>query len=181
VAERRPVELVEYSPAWAHEARGAAEGIADALGSILIAVHHVGSTSVPGICAKPVIDLLPVVTDLPRLDGASPALRALGYQWRGEFGIPGRRYCTLDDVTSGKRRVQLHCFAAGHPESERMLLFRDYLRSHPDEALAYQAEKERCRAMYPDDTEAYAEAKTVWIRACESRARLVAAPQTLGS
>ena len=55
-------------------------------------------------------------------------LRAIGYEWRGEFGIAGRRYCTLDDAVTGQRLVQLHAFAAGHPEIDRMLLFRDYLR-----------------------------------------------------
>ena len=179
--ERRVVELVEHSPAWASEAQAATARIVDALGSTLVDVHHVGSTSIAGIRAKPIIDLLPVVRDLDALDADAPRLRALGYEWRGEFGIPGRRYCTLDDAVTRRRRVQVHSFAAGHPEIERMLLFRDYLRSHPGEARAYEAEKERCRLLHPDDTMAYAEAKTAWIRACEVRARRAAATGTRDS
>lgn len=167
----RPVELVEPSADWGPRARAEASRVREALGAAGVMVHHVGSTAIGGIRAKPILDMLPTVTSLAMLNAAAPRLAALGYRWRGEFGIPGRRYCTLDDPATGRREVQLHCFAIGHPEIERMLLFRDYLRSHPGEARAYEAEKERCRLLHPDDTNAYAEAKTAWIRACEARAR----------
>ncbi len=169
------MELVEHSPAWASEARIAAARLADVLGSTLVEVHHVGSTSIAGIRAKPIIDLLPVVTDLDSLDAEVARLGALGYQWRGEFGIAGRRYCTLDNAATGRRLMQLHAFAVGHPEIDRMLLFRDYLRSHPTEARAYEVEKERCRRLSPDNTMAYAAAKTAWINSCVTRARSAAA------
>ncbi len=169
--DRRSVELVEPSFAWGPRARAEASRVCEALGAAAVTVHHVGSTAIGGIRAKPILDLLPIVTSLAMLDAAAPRLAALGYRWRGEFGIPGRRYCTLDDPSTGKREVQLHCFAVAHPEIERMLLFRDYLRSHPGEARAYETEKERCRLLHPDDTIAYAEAKTAWIRACDARAR----------
>jgi GrpB-like predicted nucleotidyltransferase (UPF0157 family) len=179
--ERRHVELVEHSPAWASEARASATRIAAVLGTTLVEIHHVGSTSIAGIRAKPIIDLLPVVTDLGSLDAAADGLRALGYQWRGEFGIAGRRYCTLDDPATGRRLVQLHAFAVAHPEIDRMLMFRNYLRTHPGEARAYEAEKERCRVLHPDDTMAYAEEKTVWINSCVARARGAGATETRDS
>jgi GrpB-like predicted nucleotidyltransferase (UPF0157 family) len=179
--ERRRVEFVEHSPEWASDARITAARITDALGSALVEIHHVGSTSIAGIRAKPIIDLLPVVADLGSLDAEAPRLRAIGYEWRGEFGIAGRRYCTLDDAVTGQRLVQLHAFAAGHLEIDRMLLFRDYLRSHPHEARAYEAEKERCRLLHPDDTMAYAEAKTAWINSCVGRARKAGVMQTRDS
>ncbi len=144
------------------------------IGRTLVAVHHVGSTAIPNIRAKPIIDLLAEVVSLDALDADAPHLRALGYHWRGEFGIAGRRYCTLDDPTTGVRHAQLHAFATGHPEIARMLLFRDYLRAHPDDARAYEAEKERLRKLHPDDTIAYATAKGPWIRALELRAQLSA-------
>jgi GrpB-like predicted nucleotidyltransferase (UPF0157 family) len=165
------VELVDPSPDWALRARDVGVRVAEALGRSAVTVHHVGSTAIDGIRAKPILDLLPVARSLEMLDAAAPRLIALGYRWWGEFGIPGRRYCTLDAPASGQREVQLHCFAVGHPEIERMLLFRDYLRSHSSEARAYEAEKERCRLLHPDDTMLYAEAKTAWIRACDGRAR----------
>lgn len=176
-APPRRVELVAHSPQWALRAAAEAARIARAMGPCIVDIHHVGSTAIPGIRAKPVIDLLPVVTSLEALDDAAARLEALGYEWRGEYGIAGRRYCTLDDA-AGTRQVQLHCFAAGHAEVERMLLFRDYLRAHPHEARAYEAEKERCRQLHAPDVEAYAEAKTPWIRACERRARSAALRDT---
>ena len=90
-------------------------------------------------------------------------MRALGYQWRGELGIPGRRYCVLDDPSTGVRRVQLHCFATGDPEIERMIAFRDYLRAHPEVAREYESIKRAARARHPDDRERYTSAKAPWI------------------
>ncbi len=162
--EARRVELRPHSAEWGEQAAVEAARVAGVLGDGLIAIHHVGSTAVPGILAKPILDLLPEVRTLAVLDRAAPRLEALGYEWRGEFGIAGRRYCTWDDPATGARRVHLHGFAAGHPEAERMLAFRDYLRAHPEVARAYEAEKIRCRALHADDTTAYAEAKTEWIR-----------------
>jgi len=173
-AERRRVELVEHSADWGRRANLEASRIAGALGDAVLRVHHVGSTAIPGIRAKPILDLLPELPSLEALDEVATRVCSLGYQWRGEFGIAGRRYCTLDDAATGARQVQLHCFATGHPEIERMLMFRDYLRAHREEARAYEAEKERCRRLHPDDTLAYAAAKTAWIKDCETRARAAA-------
>ena len=160
------VELHPHSPAWAEFAKREAARIAAALGDNLIVVHHIGSTSIPGIHAKPIIDLLPEVRSLAELDAAAPRLTALGYRYCGEYGIPGRRYCALDDPLTGQRRYQLHCFAAGSPQIVRHLAFRDYLRAHPEVAREYDAEKHRCRLLHPDDSHAYSEAKSAWIQAC---------------
>jgi GrpB-like predicted nucleotidyltransferase (UPF0157 family) len=163
--ERRPVHLVPHDPTWAAAAQREAERLMQVIGEVIVAIHHIGSTAVPGIRAKPVLDLIPEVSALELLDAAAGRLEALGYIYRGEFGIPGRRYCTWDDPATGVRCVQLHCFASGHPELARMVTFRDHLRANPDRARAYEVEKERCRMLSPDDTMAYAEAKTAWIRA----------------
>jgi len=82
-------------------------------------------------------------------------LESLGYGWWGEYGLPGRRYCTLDDPQTGRRRVQLHGYLNGSAEITRHLAFRDYLRARPDVAQAYDAEKERCRKLHPFDSHAY--------------------------
>jgi GrpB-like predicted nucleotidyltransferase (UPF0157 family) len=141
--EAIPVILAAYNPDWPTMAASHTEGLR-VLGSVLVIVHHIGSTAVPGLAAKPIIDLMPLVTDLADLDRERCRVEALGYNWHGEFGISGRRYCTLCDQT-GIRIVQLHFFKAGSPYAERHIAFRDYLRAHPEAASAYENEKRRAR------------------------------------
>jgi GrpB-like predicted nucleotidyltransferase (UPF0157 family) len=169
MGEKRAVELVAHDQAWAARAASEAQRLSGAVGDALITVHHIGSTSIPNIKAKPVVDLLAVVSDLAALDAREAHVRALGYDWRGEFGIVGRRYCPLDDA-GGRRVVHAHFFAEGSEDIARHLAFCRYLQAHPDEAQAYEAEKLRAAALHPDDTGAYTEEKGAWIRACEARA-----------
>jgi len=169
MSDKRPVVLVAHDPAWTKRAAYERLRIVDALGDMIVAVHHIGSTSIPGIITKPIVDLMPVVRSIDLLDAQESAVLALEYEWRGEFGIVGRRFCTLNDA-AGKRIVHVHFFAPDSAEIEPNLAFRDYLRAHRDEALAYQAEKLRAAALHPDDSTAYTEEKGAWIRACKARA-----------
>ncbi len=132
-------------------------------------VHHIGSTAVPRLFAKPIIDLMPVVGDLNDLDSQRQHIEALGYTWHGELGIPGRRYCTLADE-AGVRTVQLHFFKVDSLHAERHLAFRDYLRAHPAVACAYAVEKHRAQALHPANSHAYADEKDMWIRDMETKA-----------
>ncbi|WP_338866308.1 GrpB family protein [Myxococcus stipitatus] len=165
------VELFPHDARWADEARTEALALAKALGpDLLRVVHHVGSTAIPGIHAKPILDLMPVVTDLAALDGRQERIEALGYEWWGELGLPGRRYCTKADAVTGRRVAQLHCYREGSPEVVRHLAFRDYLRQHPEVAAAYDEEKARCRNLHPDDSHAYSDSKNAWIQRAEAEA-----------
>jgi GrpB-like predicted nucleotidyltransferase (UPF0157 family) len=163
-----PVVLAAYDPEWPRMAAVQAERLR-VLGPVLLSVHHIGSTAVPGLAAKPIIDLMPLVTDLDELDRERGRVEALGYHWRGELGIAGRRYCALSDQ-NGKRIVQLHCFKADSPHARRHLAFRDYLRAHPDQASAYENEKRRARELHPNDSHAYTDEKAGWIRGAEAKA-----------
>lgn len=163
-----PVVLAAYNPDWPHMADRYAEQL-QVLGSTLVTVHHIGSTAVPGLIAKPIIDLIPLVTDLSELDSARGRVESLGYSWHGEYGIPERRYCTLSSET-GHRVVQLHFFMSGSPHATRHIAFRDYLRSHPDAAAAYADEKRRSRDLHPNDSHAYTDQKDGWIRRTEATA-----------
>jgi GrpB-like predicted nucleotidyltransferase (UPF0157 family) len=170
-----PVELNQYDPAWPERARQEAERLAAGIGEVISAVHHIGSTAIPGIHAKPILDLIPVVDSLERFDGFRSVVEGLGYAWWGEYGLPGRRYYSLDDPVTGRRKIQLHCNQKGSPEITRHLAFRDYLRTNPDLAREYDIEKRRCRDRYPLDSHAYTDCKAAWIRQIEARALSAAA------
>jgi GrpB-like predicted nucleotidyltransferase (UPF0157 family) len=161
------VELAPYSPDWPKSAAQEGARIREAVGGLVVVVHHIGSTSIPGIRAKPIVDLMPLVSSLAELDNARAKIEALGYEWFGEYGISGRRYCKRDDTKTGKRLVQLHFFEAKSPEVRRHLVFRDYLRLHPDVAKAYEAEKLRCQRLHPANSHAYSDAKSEWIRSIQ--------------
>lgn len=158
-----PVELRPHAPEWAQAAANEAVRLAPALGENLVTVHHVGSMSIPGICAKPILDLLPVVHDLIALDGSRHTLEEIGYRWFGELGIHGRCYCSLDDPATGRRKIHLHCFQERNVEIERHLAFRDYLRARGDLAREYEALKFHCRDLHPLDSHAYTDCKAEWI------------------
>jgi GrpB-like predicted nucleotidyltransferase (UPF0157 family) len=163
-----PVLLAPYDPEWPRLAPAHAQRLS-ALGPVLVAVHHIGSTSVPGLAAKPIIELMPLVTSLAGLDRERRRVEALGYGWHGELDIPGRRYCTLAN-DSGVRRVQLHFFQADSPHVARHVAFRDYLRSRPDVARTYEEEKRRAQGLHPLDSHAYADEKAAWVRTREAEA-----------
>jgi GrpB-like predicted nucleotidyltransferase (UPF0157 family) len=164
------VELVAHDLRWAEAAKTESDALAAALGSAILVVHHIGSTSVPNIRAKPILDLVPVVTSLERLDECRGLTEALGYEWWGEFGLPERRYCTKDDLNTRRRLVQLHCYETGSSEIVRHLAFRDYLRARSDLAREYEQEKLRCQALHPDNTHSYGSCKNAWIKRIESQA-----------
>ena len=165
-----PVDLQPHDPHWAVAAQKESKRLLAALTDRILAVHHIASTSIPGISAKPILDLIPVIDDLRSFDGARSTVEALGYEWMGEYGLPARRYCRLDDPHSGRRRFQLHCYQAGSPEITRHLAFRDYLRADPAIAAEYDQLKARCRDLHPLDHLAYGACKADWIRRTEAEA-----------
>ena len=101
------VEVVKYRPEWAEEFEREAEKIKEILGENLLAIHHIGSTAVAGLAAKPIIDILPVVKDIRKAEEQNAAFEALGYECMGEFGIAGRRYFRKGRE---KRTHHLHLF-----------------------------------------------------------------------
>lgn len=155
------------NPSWPSHFLRESEQILQALGPHAIAVHHIGSTAIRAIFAKPVIDMLLITTDLQLLEQSSPAMVKLGYEIKGEFGIPGRRYFRKNSP-AGLRTHQLHAFEVGSPHVERHLVFRDYMNSHPAAAAAYSDLKRRLANDHPRDPEAYMDGKDAFIKHYES-------------
>lgn len=163
------IVLVPHDTAWAAAFAREAAAIAAALADLPVELQHIGSTAIPEIVAKPVLDLLAVVPRVASLDTRTDRLAALGYEALGEFGIPGRRYFRKDSA-AGMRTHQLHAFDAGSPEAQRHLDFRDYLRAFPAEAAAYATLKQHLARRHRNDGRAYSDGKTEFVRAVERRA-----------
>lgn len=152
--------VVEHDPNWKEQF--AVESYIAAAALELDAIHHIGSTSIPGIYAKPIIDMLGEASDLARIDQLNVELEKLGYETMGEFGIAGRRYFRKD--VEGIRRFHLHVFETGSDEAVRHLRFRDYLIGHPEKALEYSTLKEKLIIDFQGDMEKYIEGKDPLIR-----------------
>ncbi|WP_230374420.1 GrpB family protein [Pontivivens ytuae] len=159
--------MVSYDAEWPAAFAREVARIAPAFGEGLVAIHHIGSTSVPGLAAKPILDMLPEVTDIAVADAAAERLEVLGYEGLGAYGIPGRRY--FRRTVAGRRTHHMHAFATGSDGLKRHLALRDYLRAHPDEAAAYGALKLRLASEVPD-MEAFMDGKDAFVTALEARA-----------
>lgn len=163
------ITMVPHDPEWQRLFRHEAEQVTAALGANVVAVHHIGSTAIPAIYAKPVLDVLLVVQDLTALDEKQPQMEAMGYVALGEFGIPGRRYFRRDNAF-GARTHQFHAFENGSPQITRHLVFRDYMIHNPDVAQAYSNLKRELAAQHPNDIEAYMDGKDAFIQEIDRRA-----------
>lgn len=173
----RNVEVVAYNPKWPVLYRAEAGRLIKLLGAELVRLHHIGSTSIPCLAAKPLIDMLAEVRHIEQLDELNPRLIAAGYTPKGEYGIPGRRY-----FFKGSQEIHthhLHAFQEGNPEIARHLLFRDYMRSHPAEAMKYGELKQLLAARFPDDIDAYCAGKDAFIKDIDHKAAAWAAENPL--
>jgi GrpB-like predicted nucleotidyltransferase (UPF0157 family) len=164
------VFLLPHDARWSVVATDRAAQVATILGTTMVTWHHIGSTSIRGIHAKPVIDLMPLVTSVDEVDALRAAFEAAGYCWYGEFGLPGRRYVNLDDPESGDRITNVHIYAVGNPEVERHLAFRDYLRAHSAVAKQYELIKLACAAKNQTDIYGYMDCKDATCKQIERQA-----------
>jgi GrpB-like predicted nucleotidyltransferase (UPF0157 family) len=165
----RKIEVVLHNPRWAALFEAEAQQIAAIFGSEALLIEHIGSTAIPGIKAKPIIDILVGVNNIESVDGFNQPMTALGYEPRGEFGIPGRRYFSTGTVIGGEAR-HVHVFQVDNPEIARHINFRDYLRAHPDDALAYSRLKESLAKKFANDAVSYTDGKSDFIRAMDRKA-----------
>ena len=155
------VENVGYRPEWAGVFERERVAILDGCKPWVMEVHHVGSTSVPGMAAKPILDIMPVVASPNDGEKAVGSMTALGYRYRGENELPGRFY--FDKIVDGRTVAHIHMLPAGHPDARKHLVLRDHLRSHPETARDYERLKRELALKYRDDRLAYTESKAEFI------------------
>ncbi|MBA4181311.1 MAG: hypothetical protein C0506_12035 [Anaerolinea sp.] len=142
--------------------------LAEALRTHVVRIEHVGSTSVPGLAAKPIVDIAITLRTLAVIPDVRIRLAAFDYRYRGEEGIPGRHYFNKPIEPPGRahRQVQLHVTQAGSAEFQKHVLFRDYLRAHPSAQDEYAALKRRLAEEAGDDIEVYIAGKTGFVTRC---------------
>ena len=149
-----PIIVVDYNTNWAIQYEQEKIQILNALGDTVADIQHIGSTSVPGLAAKPVIDIL-LGLEIPPSPIQISSLEALGYLYCGEFGIPGRHY-----FRRGMPRThQIHAVQVNSEFWKRHILFRDFLRTHPDAARQYEALKRDLAIKFRYDRDRYTDSK----------------------
>ncbi len=156
------VVVLPYDEQWRQDFLKIKAELTNTLGQLTIGIEHVGSTSVQGLSAKPIIDIDVVIKDYTVLEDVVSVLREIGYQHEGNLGIVGREAFKYD----GKEHLQKHHLYVcpeDSPELKRHIAFRDYLRTHPDAVREYSHIKEEAAKQYPDDIERYIEYKSPFI------------------
>ncbi|MFZ4573207.1 MAG: GrpB family protein [Phycisphaerales bacterium] len=154
------VVVTDYDPRWPTVFADLRARVAPPLAPITTRIEHVGSTSVPGLAAKPVIDLDIVVRDLIEAERAATVLEALGYTRLGDLGVPDR-YAFR--ATPDLPRHNLYVVIDGSLALRNHLALRDTLRAHPIDAAAYGELKKRLASQHPEDVDAYCTAKTEFL------------------
>lgn len=154
------IVLVDHQPQWLIDAATECRRIAQACGSVVLRVEHIGSTSVPGLAAKPILDLMPLVKRFEDGFTCVEAMRRLGYWYAGEFGIAGRNLF----VKGSPRTHHVHMLVEGSKEAVRHMAVRDVLRARPDLAARYETLKTELATRFGDDRDGYAKAKGEFMR-----------------
>ncbi|MDO4978019.1 MAG: GrpB family protein [Eubacteriales bacterium] len=156
------VVVVPYNKQWQNYFLQIKTELTNVLGHLVIGIEHVGSTSVQGLSAKPIIDIDVVIKDYSVLLNVISALRKIGYQHEGNLGIIGREAFKYD----GKEHLcQHHLYVCPEdsPELRRHIAFRDYLQAHPDAVREYSRIKEEGAKLFPDNIDRYIEHKSTFI------------------
>lgn len=162
------IVVVPYNPQWPLKFQAEKSLIEGAVKDNLVALYHIGSTSVPKLKAKPIIDMLLIVEDINKLDEESLVFEKMDYEVMGEFGISGRRYYRKG---GNHRSHQIHAFQFDQLyDIQRHLAFRDYLRAHDNVAQEYGELKETLALLYPESIADYGDGKDAFVKHTEKAA-----------
>jgi len=163
-----PITINPYDPRWAEYFEEAKQPLLQALGDYALDVQHVGSTSIPGISAKPVVDIAVAIEHYPLPDDVLDAVKSLGYMYWGEYGIPHRHLFFIRDGPVG---YNVHINELANDQFQRHVLFRDYLRAHSDAVREYEDLKRQLAARF-DDVGPYADSKSEFVQSILTKARV---------
>jgi GrpB-like predicted nucleotidyltransferase (UPF0157 family) len=159
------IHIVEYDPEWPARFEREAALVRTALGTCCAGIEHVGSTAVPGLAAKPIIDMAVECSIYPPEAGLIAALAGLGYRHRGEFGVVGRHF-----FSKGRPRTfHLHLLPVGGEVGQRQIAFRDFLRNHPEAAREYASVKRQAAEGRVLESADYVQAKGPFVAAILSQ------------
>jgi GrpB-like predicted nucleotidyltransferase (UPF0157 family) len=164
---KRLITVVDYDPNWREVFENEKRSLLNFLSAERVVIEHIGSTSVPGLAAKPIIDILIAVDELSYLDNVGQSFKALGYEIKGEHGIAGRRYFQKG---GNNRSHHIHAFQTGSHALLRHRAFRDYLKAHPEIAKHYANVKHTAAHECDHDNELYIKLKNDFVVEHEKRA-----------
>ncbi|MEI6970672.1 MAG: GrpB family protein [bacterium] len=165
--ERGTVRLVSYSSAWHTLFEREKKTLLVALRGIVLKIEHIGSTSVPDMEAKPIIDMAAAVPSLAEVPSCIQPLASVGYEYKGEYNLPGRHFFTK----GSPHTYYLHVVAIDSDHWSSWLIFRDYLTAHKDVAAEYSQLKRDLARAYQSDRDAYTKAKSEFISRIVLQAR----------
>lgn len=164
----RKIEVIPPQKSWAKRYEQEKRELEEIFTKERITIHHIGSTAINNIQAKPVIDILMVVEDIQMIDHYNHEMEKNGYECLGEYGLTGRRFFSKGGEN---RSHHLHVFEDGNPEIQRHLLFRDFMNNHLKEATAYSQLKIDLAKQFPYDIESYIAGKDGFIKNIDQKAR----------
>ncbi|EDP69093.1 hypothetical protein CAT7_06216 [Carnobacterium sp. AT7] len=164
------IKVVEYREEWSKLFQVESKKIQDIFGKELIAIHHIGSTSVPHLNAKPIIDIMPIVKKIEHVDSFNIQMSKIGYEPLGEYGIEGRRFFRKG---GDQRTHHIHVFQnTNKNDMERHLAVRDYLRTHYEARRDYGNLKRELAIKFPNNINSYSDGKDEFVKNLERKALL---------
>ncbi|MFX1365572.1 MAG: GrpB family protein [Promethearchaeota archaeon] len=165
----RKIKVVPHDPKWKKKFILEARIIKSIFNQEILAIYHIGSTAIPEISAKPIIDILVEVHNIDVIDDYNAKMIEQDYIPKGEFGIPRRRYFIKGSEEF--RTFHVHVFEKGNPEITRHLNFRNYMIAHPKKAQEYSQLKEKLVREYPENINGYINGKDSFIKNIDKKAR----------
>lgn len=166
------IVIENYNPNWPGLFAAEKQRIQGRIGDFIEDIQHIGSTSVPGLAAKPIVDIMVVIPDLAQVEHCVRPLESIDYLYMGEYGIAERHYfCKPGTVSLSERLYNLHMMTKEHEHYTFHTLFRNYLHTHPEDRDTYQELKRGLAVQFGSDSRGYSNAKHDFIRSIIAKAK----------